>query len=78
MDSTTKPSLNPIYMFSHEVKNKLRNEALQENDYETPHEFAERIQSTFCAIDQSYINKLISSMNDRIDKIINNVVPSKS
>lgn len=67
------PDLNPIENFFHQVKKKLRDEALKKKiEHETPRKFAERIKSTIYAINQSYIDNLISSMNGRIDKIIKN------
>ena len=67
------PDLNPIENLFHIVKETLRKDALQkEISYETMPEFSSRIKSTFMSMEAEVIDRIISSMNKRINKIIVN------
>lgn len=65
------PDLNPIENFFHLAKQKLRQQALDENiQQETFQEFSDRLKRTMFQFDKEIINKIIESMDKRVDEII--------
>lgn len=65
------PDLNPIENFFHNIKNDLRNQAMDLNiEYETVDEFAQRIKLLMLNYDRGIIDRTIASTNKRIDLII--------
>ena len=64
------PDLNPIENFFHNVKRKLRQDALDKKlVYEDLSAFKRRIIETICTYDKNIIDKTISSMHNRLIQI---------
>ena len=64
------PNLNPIENFFHNVKRKLRQDALDKKlVYENLSAFKRRIIETICTCDKNIIDKTLSSMHNRLIQI---------
>lgn len=67
------PDLNPIENFFHNVKRKLRQDALAKNiTREDFKDFKERIKETIYNYDKDIIDKTINSMHKRLTEVIKN------
>ena len=65
------PDVNPIEDLFKIVKNRLQKDALKKNiTRESFEEFSKRVRQTILNIDTVTIDKIIASMNKRIDLII--------
>ena len=66
------PDLNPIENLFHLVKNQLNNDAIVQNiKKENFQEFSARIQSTILNFDNIVIDKIIESMSNRVELVVN-------
>ena len=67
------PDLNPIENLFNMTSEILKKDAISRNiRKESFHEFEQRVVNTMKSIPVEYINKLISSMNKRIELVIKN------
>ena len=67
------PDLNPIENLFNSTSQRLKRDAISQNiAKESFHEFQQRVVNTMKSIPVEYINKLISSMNKRIELVIKN------
>jgi len=67
------PDLNPIENLFHIVKEDLRLNAIEKDiTYETKSEFAQRVKIIFLSTDREVVDRIILSMNKRIDEVIRN------
>ncbi len=65
------PDLNPIENFFHIVKKQLKSQAIERNiTWESYSDFLKRVKKTMEESSVHVINKIISTMNKRIDLII--------
>lgn len=65
------PDLNPIENLFHTVKKRLRRQALDEEiEHETFPEFSTRVRRMLLEFPPEEINKIIESMNKRVDMIL--------
>jgi hypothetical protein len=66
------PDLNQIVNLFHLVKSQLSNDAIVQNiKKENFQEFSARVQSTILNFDNIVIDKIIESMSNRIELVVN-------
>lgn len=66
------PDINPIESFFKLVKDRLRKDAIANNiTWESVPHFSEHVRETILSIDKVVIDKIIESMNKKMDSIIN-------